>query len=92
MSSGCKARAKKTLAEDIPVLKKDGKIVYVDVNSVIILIRGKPHLMGIFRDITEKKKAEQELKQKIKKQSEKCKGYEKQIKQLKSEIKKFKKK
>jgi len=48
------------LAEDIPVKRKDGSVFYADVNSSPITLSGKTYLMGIFRDITERKLAEEE--------------------------------
>ena len=51
-----------TLAKNIPVLRKDKKIIYCDINSKIIKIGKKKFLVGFFRDITEQKKSEEELK------------------------------
>ncbi|MBA7628437.1 Adaptive-response sensory-kinase SasA [subsurface metagenome] len=51
-----------TLSRDIPVKRKDGSVFYADVNSVGIALRGKRYLMGIFRDVTERKKAEEALR------------------------------
>ena len=50
------------LAPNIPVKRKDGSIFYADVSSSLITLAGKAHLIGIFRDITERKKAQEELK------------------------------
>jgi len=50
------------LAQDIPVKKKDGSIFYVDINSFLITLSGKTYLVGIFRDTTERKRAEEELR------------------------------
>ncbi|MBC8469148.1 MAG: PAS domain S-box protein [Planctomycetes bacterium] len=50
------------LARNIPVKRKDGSVFYADVNSSLITLAGKTCLMGIFRDITERKKAQDELK------------------------------
>ncbi len=51
-----------TLAEDIPVKRKDGSIFYADVNSSLITVSSKSYMMGIFRDTTERKKAREELR------------------------------
>jgi PAS domain S-box-containing protein len=51
------------LAKDIPVKRKDGKVFYTDVNSLPVTLDGKKYLMGIFRDITDRKKAEQAFKE-----------------------------
>ena len=58
-----KRQAKKqiNLAKDIPVLKKDNSIIYCDVNSAPIKIRNKKLLLGFFRDITDRKKTEEDL-------------------------------
>jgi PAS domain S-box-containing protein len=50
-----------TVAEDVPVKRKDGSVFYVDINTFPITLGGKTYLMGIFRDITEHKKIEEEL-------------------------------
>jgi PAS domain S-box-containing protein len=54
------AKGEITLAENIPIKKKDGSIHYSDVNSTPIRLGSRKYLMGIFRDITERKAAEQE--------------------------------
>ena len=56
------ARGEKLLAMNLPFLKKDGTIIYMDVNASIVKIGEKHRVMGIFRDITERVKAEETLK------------------------------
>ncbi|MCK9420103.1 MAG: PAS domain S-box protein [Nitrospirae bacterium] len=58
-------QAKKELqiAKDIPVIRKDGSLFYADVNSSVITLGDRTYLLGIFRDITEKKKAEEALRE-----------------------------
>lgn len=51
-----------TLAKNIPVLRKDKKIIYCDVNSKIIKIRGQELMLGLFRDITERKQSEERFR------------------------------
>nr|NIO22004.1 PAS domain S-box protein [Candidatus Aenigmarchaeota archaeon] len=46
-----------TLAKDIPVERKDGSVFYADINSLPITLDGKTYLMGVFRGITEHRKA-----------------------------------
>jgi len=53
-------RQEKTLTLDIPCLKKDGTIVYADIHSCDMLIGGKRYNAGIFRDVTERKRAGEE--------------------------------
>ncbi len=50
------------LAENIPMQRKDGSIFYVDINSSPVTIEGKKFLLGIFRDITERKKTEEAIR------------------------------
>jgi len=49
------------LAENIPVKRKDGSILYADIKSTHINIGGKNYLLGMFRDITERKGMEHAL-------------------------------
>lgn len=46
-----------SLSENLPVKRKDGSVFYADINSSPINIDRKNYLMGIFRDITERKLA-----------------------------------
>ncbi|MGB2601484.1 MAG: PAS domain-containing protein [Candidatus Omnitrophota bacterium] len=55
------ARGEITLAKNIPVKRKDGSIFYTDVNSTPVTFNGKTYLMGIFRDITERRETEAKL-------------------------------
>ncbi|MBN2297330.1 MAG: cache domain-containing protein, partial [Deltaproteobacteria bacterium] len=48
------------LVHDIPVRKRDGSIFYADIRSSPIVLDGKPFLMGIFRDITERRQVEEQ--------------------------------
>jgi len=52
-------RGERTLAADIPCLRKDGSVVHVDVSAFKITIDGRLCNVGIFRDITERKQAEE---------------------------------
>ena len=54
-------KKEKALAENLPVLRKDGSIIYADIGSAHITIGGIHYLVGIFRDITERKRTEEEL-------------------------------
>jgi PAS domain S-box-containing protein len=54
------ARGELTLAKDIPIKKKDGSVFYADVNAFSITLDEKAYLMGIFRDVSERKQAEKE--------------------------------
>ncbi len=55
-------KGEKVLAEALPVLRKDGSIFYADISSSPTTIGGMHYLVGIFRDITDRKRTEEELK------------------------------
>ncbi len=50
-----------SMVRDVPVKRKDGSVFYADINAFPITLSGKTYLMGIFRDITKWKEAQQEL-------------------------------
>ncbi len=50
------------MVESLPMLKKDGTVFYADVNISMVEIKGKRHLIGSFRDITERRNAEQAIR------------------------------
>jgi len=58
------SKGEHTLARDIPVQRKDGSVFYADINSSPVELAGKTYLIGIFRDITERKQAEEALRKK----------------------------
>ena len=45
------------------VLSKDGKKIPVSINTAIVELQGKLYLMGVFRDITDRKNIERSLRQ-----------------------------
>lgn len=53
------ASGKKTGTKNIPVLKKDGSVIYCDIGSSFL---GKATLLGFFRDATDCKLAEDRIK------------------------------
>jgi len=57
------ARGDTTLSAGIPCLRKDGAIVYADVNAVPVSVDGRVCNVGFLRDITERKRAEEALRQ-----------------------------
>jgi len=58
------ARGEIKIAHDIPVLKKNKTVFLADINpSATITLNGKEYLVGIFRDITERKHAEEALRE-----------------------------
>ncbi|MCX5800853.1 MAG: ATP-binding protein [Candidatus Eisenbacteria bacterium] len=46
-----------TLSRDLPMKRKDGSVLYVDVSATTIKIAEKTYLAGFFRDTTERKHA-----------------------------------
>ncbi|MHC4623329.1 MAG: PAS domain S-box protein [Planctomycetota bacterium] len=53
------ARGEKTLAPNIPCLRKDGRIIYADINTARVLINARACNVGFFADITERRVAEE---------------------------------
>lgn len=49
------------LATDVPMRSKDGSVLCVDINASAITLGGRPHVMGVFRDVTERKRADDVL-------------------------------
>jgi len=57
------SRGELTLAQDIPLKRSDDTIFYADINAFPISWDGKRCLAGIFRDVTERKRAEEQRQQ-----------------------------
>jgi PAS domain S-box-containing protein len=55
------AEGRVSINEDRPVLRKDGSIFYADITGHRILYEGRPCLLALFRDITERKQAVEAL-------------------------------
>jgi len=47
------------VALNLPVKRKDGTVFYADINASSLKLGNKEYLLGIFRDITERKKGEE---------------------------------
>ncbi len=54
-------RNEKTLVANIPCLRKDGTIIYADINTTNVTIDGRSSNVGFFTDTTERKLAEEAL-------------------------------
>jgi len=54
------AKKEIALAAELPVRRKDGSVFYADISSSPAMFGGQEYLVGIFRDITERKRAEEE--------------------------------
>ncbi|HNX05114.1 MAG TPA: histidine kinase dimerization/phospho-acceptor domain-containing protein, partial [Opitutales bacterium] len=57
------AAGTKTIAEAIPVQRRDGSIFPADIASAMLKLDGRPCLVGIFRDISKRLALENELRQ-----------------------------
>jgi PAS domain S-box-containing protein len=57
------ARGEKTHAHEVPCLRKDGIVFYANINSTRVVIDQRPCNVGLFTDITERKNAEDALRQ-----------------------------
>ncbi len=56
-------RRELTLAKDIPVKRKDGSVFYADINSFPIKLGSNKYLIGVFRDVMERRDADESLRQ-----------------------------
>lgn len=59
------SRKEMKLARDTPVKRKDGSVFYADINTFPITLSGNIYLVGFFRDISERKEAEEEIKRRV---------------------------
>lgn len=55
------AQGRSTIAKNIPVKGKKGKIFYADISASVINLYGKKYVLGMFRDNTENKKFQENL-------------------------------
>jgi PAS domain S-box-containing protein len=55
------AKGEKVIARSVPLLRSDKQVVDCEVTSGILEIWGAQCLVGLFRDVTERKKAEEKL-------------------------------
>jgi PAS domain S-box-containing protein len=75
-------RGEKTLAPDLPCLRKDGTLFYANVSGTPMVIDGHECNVGFFTDITERKKAEEVVVKARRQAEEKAKELQKVNKQL----------
>jgi len=52
-----------SLVQSIPMRRKNGTLFYADVSSAQITLRGHLYQLGVFRDVTERKRLESEIQQ-----------------------------
>jgi len=50
------------VATDLPVKRKDGSVFLADISTTAAMIGGKPQMVGVFHDVTGRKRAEEHLK------------------------------
>ncbi|MBF0431143.1 MAG: PAS domain S-box protein [Fibrobacteria bacterium] len=51
------------IAKELPCLRKDGSIFYADINTQAITVEGKTCNLGLFRDVSDRRKTEIALKE-----------------------------
>jgi len=51
-----------TLAREIPVRRRDETVFYADINSAPVVLDRRTYLLGVFRDVTDRRRAEEELR------------------------------
>lgn len=56
------AQGKFSIAENIPVKRKDGSIFYADISASTVTLEEEEYQVGIFRDISARKEAEEALR------------------------------
>jgi diguanylate cyclase (GGDEF)-like protein/PAS domain S-box-containing protein len=56
-------RGEKPLSPALPCLRKDGTLFYADIRSIAIVLDGRRCSVGIFSDVTERKRAEEALRE-----------------------------
>lgn len=49
--------------DNVSCLRRDGTVFYADINSDLIAYKGRPCIVGVFRDKTERRRAEEALRQ-----------------------------
>jgi PAS domain S-box-containing protein len=57
------AKGAKVLAQGVPCLRKDGMTIYANINTTYMVIDGKECNVGFFTDITERKLAEEVVRE-----------------------------
>jgi PAS domain S-box-containing protein len=53
----------KMMTSDVPVKKKDGSVFFADISAALIMLAGRQCIVGIFHDVTSRKKSEQAIRE-----------------------------
>ena len=53
-------RGETSVVQDMPVKRRDGSVFYADISATTLIIGGRTHFIGVFRDVTERKNASEE--------------------------------
>jgi PAS domain S-box-containing protein len=67
-------------------IKKDGSVIYVELSAVMIIYDGKPASLGFMRDITERKRLEEQVKSQQKQLEQKVKERTAELRESKREV------
>jgi PAS domain S-box-containing protein len=51
------------VAQNLPVLRKDGSVFFADVSTSPMVLAGRTLLVGVFHDVTERKQVEEKIRQ-----------------------------
>ncbi len=57
------SRGGRSMANDVPCLRKDGEVVFVDISGAPIIIDGRQCTIGFFRDITARRQTDEALRE-----------------------------
>lgn len=55
-------RQESTFSPEIPMKRKDGSVFFADISATLLELDGQPCLIGIFRDVTERRLMDEKLK------------------------------
>jgi PAS domain S-box-containing protein len=57
------AKGEIRVASDLPLQRKDGSVFYADISGTSMFFGGRPLLVGVFHDVTERKQNEEKIRQ-----------------------------
>ncbi len=57
------AAGRKKIVIEMPLLRKDGSIIYANVSAVRLVLDGREAVVGFFRDVTDRKRAQEALRE-----------------------------